>query len=169
MSRMQKAIALLTVSSASQAGPDRHGLPTQRTACERIAAAHGLEIVEWVELEGVSGAAVLADSRFSALLSRLQSSEIHAVVVAAFDRLFRRGRFSDYAILDAFAETGTRLLTPDGEMDLAAESGGLLGVIRGELAGMERRRIIERTKAGRRRKRRERASVPRALLGCLAA
>src|SRR5213594_3394158 len=149
MQTRRRAVALLRVSSAAQAGPDRQGLPVQRSTCERIAAAHGLEIVEWVELEGVSGAAVLSDERFASLLRRLQSPSIDAVIVAAFDRLFRRGRFSDYAILDAFAETQTRLFTADGELDLAEESGGLLGVIRGELAGMERRRIVERTKAGR--------------------
>ena len=152
---MRKAIALLRVSSKAQAGPDRHGLPVQRASCRRIAAAQGLEIVQEVELEGVSGAAVLADPRFAALLRSLQSPDIDAVIVAAFDRLFRRGRFSDYAILDAFAETGTRLFTGDGEINLREESGGLIGVIRGELGGMERRRIIERTKDGRRRKRRE--------------
>ena len=151
-----KAIALLRVSSAAQAGPDRFGLPAQRIACERIAAAHGVEVVEWVELDGVSGVAVLADPRFAALLRRLQSPDVAAVVVAAFDRLFRRGQFSDYAILDAFRETGTRLLTSDGELDLATDAGGLLGVLRGELAAMERRAIAERTMRGRRRKRRER-------------
>ena len=102
----------------AQAGPDRQGLPVQRATCNRIAAAHGLDIVEWVELAGVSGAHVLADSRFSALLQRLTDPGIGAVVVAAFDRLFRRDRFSDYAILDAFVETGTRLFTADGEMNL---------------------------------------------------
>lgn len=165
MTSPPKAIALLRVSSAAQAGPERHGLPTQRATCQSIAESHGLAIIEWVELEGVSGAAVLADTRFAALLRRLQSPEINAVIVAAFDRLFRRERFSDYAILDAFAETGTRLLTPDGELDLAAESGGLLGVIRGELAGMERRRIIDRTTAGRRRKRREKGVRAEGLVG----
>ncbi len=154
MESLRNAIALIRVSSDAQAGPDRQGLGVQRTTCEQVAATNDLNIIEWVELEGVSGAAVLADSRFSELLRRLQSPRIDAVIVAAFDRLFRRGRFSDYAILDAFAETGTRLFSSDGELDLAAESGGLLGVIRGELAGMERRRIIERTTAGRRRKRR---------------
>lgn len=151
-----KAIALLRVSSSAQAGPDRFGLPAQRIACERIAAAHGVEVVEWVELDGVSGVAVLADPRFAALLRRLQAPDVAAVVVAAFDRLFRRGQFSDYAILDAFRETGTRLLTSDGELDLATDAGGLLGVLRGELAAMERRAITDRTMRGRRRKRRER-------------
>ncbi len=104
---MPKAIALLRVSTNEQAAEDRAGIPAQRVEIERVAAAHGLAIVEWVELEGVSGVAVLSDPRFDALLARLRSPEISGVVVAAFDRLFRRGRFADYAILDAFADTGS--------------------------------------------------------------
>jgi DNA invertase Pin-like site-specific DNA recombinase len=151
-----KAIALLRVSSAAQAAIDREGLPVQRETCQRIAIQHGLEIVEWVELEGVSGAAVLGDPSFAALLQQLRSPEINAVIVAAFDRLFRLSRFADYSILDSFSETGTRLLTANGELDLRQDSDGLLGVLHGYLGGMERRAITERTKAGRRRKRRER-------------
>ena len=70
---MPKAIALVRVSTEEQAAEDRAGLPAQRVEIERIAAAHGLAIVEWVELHGVSGAAVLSDPRFDALLSRLRS------------------------------------------------------------------------------------------------
>ncbi|MBK7949131.1 MAG: recombinase family protein [Deltaproteobacteria bacterium] len=87
---LKDVIALLRVSSDAQAGPDKQGLPAQREACERLAKAHGLRIVAWVELEGVSGAAVLADPRFRALLSRLAEPSISGVVAAAFDRLFRR-------------------------------------------------------------------------------
>ena len=100
----RKPIALLRVSSEAQAGPDRQGLPAQREVCARIAAAHGLRVVEWVELEGVSGAAVLAEPRFARVLESLRKGRAQGVIVADFDRLFRRGRFADYAILDAFAE-----------------------------------------------------------------
>ena len=61
---MRRVIALLRVSSEAQASPDRMGLPAQQRVCERVAQAHDLEIIDWVELEGVSGAAVLADPRF---------------------------------------------------------------------------------------------------------
>lgn len=152
----RRAIALLRVSTEGQAGPDRQGLPAQREACQRIAAAHGLEIVDTLELEGVSGAAVLSDEQFTGMLRRLRAGEVQAVIVAAFNRLFRRKQFADYAILDAFRESGARLYSGDGELDLSGESGGLLALLRGELAGIERRRIIERTTAARRRLRRER-------------
>ena len=80
----RKVIALLRVSTEAQAGPDRQGLPAQRRACERIAEIHSLEIAEWVELEGVSGASVIADKRFTRFLQRLQDPAIHGVIVAEF-------------------------------------------------------------------------------------
>lgn len=152
----RRAIALLRVSSEAQAGPERQGLPAQREVCAQIARAHALEVIEWVELEGVSGAAVLADQRFARVLNDLRAGRARAVIVADFDRLFRRGRFSDYAILDAFAETGSQLFTAGGVYDPAEDAGALMSVLQGELSGQERRRIIERTRRGRERKRRER-------------
>lgn len=151
----RKAIALLRVSSEAQAGPERQGLPAQREVCAQIAKAHALDVIQWVELEGVSGAAVLADPRFAQVLGDLRSGRARAVIVADFDRLFRRGRFSDYAILDAFAETGSVLFTAGGVYDPAEDAGALMSVLQGELSGQERRRIIERTRRGRERKRRE--------------
>ena len=68
-----KAIALLRVSSEAQAGRERQGLPAQREVCARIAETHQLDVIEWVELEGVSGAAVLAEPRFARVLEHLRT------------------------------------------------------------------------------------------------
>jgi len=152
---MPKVITLLRVSGAAQAGPDREGLPVQREDCEALANAHGLEIVESLELQGVSGAAVLEDPRFTALLARLQEPDIDGVVVAAFDRLFRPGRFGDYAILDHFADTGTHLYCSQGAFDMRTDAGALQSLLLGQMGGAERKAIARRTAAGRERKRRE--------------
>ena len=161
----KRAIALIRVSGAGQSAPDRHGLPVQEEICKRIARTHELEIVEWVRLPGVSGASVQDDPRFQAMQDSVRRCEVQAVIVAAFDRLFRRGRFADFGILDDFIESGTALYTADGPVNLEQEAGGLLSVIRGELAGMERRRIIQRTRDGRRRKRREKGVRAEGLVG----
>ena len=142
---MRKAIALLRVSTGAQAGPDREGLPAQRSACARIAKAHGLELVETVELAGVSGAAVLADPRFAALLGRLRDPALSGVVVADFDRLFRPDRFAYFAILDAFADTGSVIFTSSGVIDPGSEHGALMGLLTGKMSGLERRRLKART------------------------
>lgn len=152
---MTDVIALLRVSSEAQAGPDRQGLPAQREACQRIAAGHRLRIVEWVELDGVSGAEVLGDPRFRALLARLADPAIGGVVAAAFDRLFRPSQFADFAILDSFRNTRTRIYTGAGVLDPGAQNDALLSLITGHLAGAERDAIARRTSAGRERVRRE--------------
>jgi DNA invertase Pin-like site-specific DNA recombinase len=141
---MRQAIALLRVSTEAQAAADRGSLPAQRAEIARIAARHELELVEWVELAGVSGAKVLEEPRFAAVLERLAEPGIAGVVVVDFDRLFRRGRFEDYAILDRFADTGSVIFSGEGVLDPAEDTGGLLGVLRGELGGMERRAIARR-------------------------
>ena len=114
---MQKAIALLRVSDAAQAGADREGLPVQRELCQQTAERHGLEIVQWLELEGVSGAAVLDDPRFVAMRERLQEPEISGVIVREFSRLMRPENLEDYKILEAFRKTGALLYSPTETLD----------------------------------------------------
>lgn len=152
---MKKVIALLRVSSAGQAAEGKQGLPVQQDDCRALAEVYGLTIVETVVLDGVSGTAVRQDPNFAGLLRRLREPEIHGVVIGAFDRLFRRGRFEDYAILDSFADSKTILYTPQGTYDLREDSDALLSVINTELSAAERRNIVRRTSAGRERRRRE--------------
>ncbi len=153
---MQKAIALLRVSGAAQAGADREGLPVQRELCQQTAERHGLEIVQWVELKGVSGAAVLDDPRFVAMLDRLQEPEISGVIVREFSRLMRPENLEDYKILEAFRKTGALLYSPTETLDLRNFSDRLVSVIRGQIEAEEREKIRERTSAARERKRRMR-------------
>lgn len=150
-----RVIALLRVSTEEQAGPDRFGLAAQRAEVARVAAIHGLEIVETVELAGVSGTAVLADPRFDAMLRRLQEPDVAGVVVAEVSRLTRPERLSDYAILEAFRESGKVLYTPDGPMEFRTFSGRLIGLLKGELGAEERRSIQDRTQRGKAAARRE--------------
>jgi DNA invertase Pin-like site-specific DNA recombinase len=150
----RKAIALLRVSSDAQAGADRQGLPAQQQVCEGIAERESFEIVEWVQLEGVSGGAVLNAPRFVQLLEQIKHPDIAAVIVSDFDRLFRRNHFGDFQVLDAFTDTGTILVTSSGAIDPSEEFGGIFSLLRGEMAGIEGRQIRERTKRGREQKRR---------------
>ena len=146
---MRRAIGLVRVSTDAQATEDRGGIPGQRAELARIAAREGLTIVETVELAGVSGAQVREDPRFLGLLGRLADPDVAGVVVADFDRLFRRGRFADYGILDAFADTGSLLFTSDGAIDPREETDAIVSLLRGELGAMERRKIAERTWRGK--------------------
>src|SRR5258708_4059149 len=141
---MKSAIELIRVSTEGQASEDRAGIPAQREANRRTALTYGLTIVKSVEIVDVSGAAVLSSPQMQELLRMMESPEIHGVVTKEFSRLMRPEKFTDYALLQQFIDTGTVLYLPDGPIDLASKSGRLLGTIRAALAGLERREIIER-------------------------
>lgn len=140
----KRAIELLRVSTAAQAGEDRASIPAQRTVNRRTALAHGLSIVRSIEMADVSGAAVLLAPEMRELISLMQDSEIHGVIAREFSRLMRPENFGDYALLQAFADTNTILYLPEGPIDFASKTGRLLGTIRAAIAGMERTEILER-------------------------
>jgi DNA invertase Pin-like site-specific DNA recombinase len=149
---MKKAIALLRVSSEAQAATDRQGLPAQRREIQRIALRYELEIVDEVELH-VSGARVLEDPDFRALLERIKRPEIEGIVVVDLDRLMRPTDFGYYRIFGHLLDTNTVLYTTAGPKDLRTDR--LPVVLEAELAALERQRIAERTRRGREEKRRK--------------
>ena len=136
---MKNVIELIRVSTEGQASEDRAGIPAQRDANHRTARAYGLTIVKSIEIVDVSGAAVLSSPQMQELLRMMESPEIHGVVAKEFSRLMRPEKFTDYALLQQFIDTGTVLYLPDGPIDLASKSGRLLGTIRAALAGAQAR------------------------------
>jgi DNA invertase Pin-like site-specific DNA recombinase len=147
----KRVIELVRVSTESQAGEDRAGIPAQRSANQRTAAQHGLQIIRTIQLSDVSGAAVLRTPEMQDLLQLIESPEIHGVVTKEFSRLMRPENFSDYALLQAFVDTKTILYLPDGPIDLGSKSGRLMGTIRAAIAGLERTEILERSWLARKR------------------
>jgi DNA invertase Pin-like site-specific DNA recombinase len=141
---MKNAIELIRVSTEVQASEDRAGIPAQREVNRRTAQAYGLKIVKSIEIVDVSGTAVLSSPQMQELLRMMESPDIHGVVTKEFSRLMRPEKFTDYALLQQFIDTGTVLYLPDGPIDLASKSGRLLGTIRAAVAGLERREILER-------------------------
>lgn len=150
----KRAIALLRVSSGPQAAADKGGLPRQREAIEWIARVHELEVVEPIELEGISGASVLDDPRYQRMLDRLRDPEIHGVIVDDVTRLMRPEKLSDYQILEAFRSSGKLIYTREGARDIREFGGRLLTVLQGELGAHARSEIARWTREGRERKRR---------------
>ena len=61
--------------------------------------------------------------------------------------------FADYALLQAFADSGTVLYLPEGPIDLNSKSGRLIGAIRAAVAGMERTETLERVWGAKEEKR----------------
>jgi DNA invertase Pin-like site-specific DNA recombinase len=150
----KKVIELIRVSTEGQAAGDRGGIPSQRAANLRTAAQYDLQIVRTIELANISGAAVLRAPEIQELLRLVESPDIEGVVTREFSRLMRPENFSDYALLQVFADTGTILYLPEGPIDLGSKSGRLLGTIRAAIAGLERTEILERVWAAKEEKRR---------------
>jgi DNA invertase Pin-like site-specific DNA recombinase len=140
----KKVIELIRVSTEGQASVDRAGIPAQREINRRTAAAFGLTIFKTIEIVDVSGASVLASPEMQELLRLMESGAIHGVVAKEFSRLMRPEKFTDYALLQHFIDTGTVLYLPDGPIDLRSKTGRFIGTIRAAVAGLERREIVER-------------------------
>jgi DNA invertase Pin-like site-specific DNA recombinase len=105
-------------------------------------------------MSDVSGAAVLLAPEMHELIHLMTSPEVHGVVAREFSRLMRPENFSDYALLQAFADTKTVLYLPDGPIDLSSKSGRFMGAIRAAIAGLERAEILERIWSAKEEKRR---------------
>jgi DNA invertase Pin-like site-specific DNA recombinase len=151
---VKRAIELIRVSTESQAGDDRASIPAQRAVNRRTAAQYGLHIVRTIEISDVSGAAVLLAPEMQEMMRLMVAPEIHGVVAREFSRLMRPENFSDYALLQAFADTKTVLYLPDGPIDLSSKSGRLMGTLRAAMAGLERTEILERIWSAKEEKRR---------------
>lgn len=149
----KRAIELLRVSTAAQAGEDRASIPAQRAVNRRTEQAYGLEIVRSIEISDVSGAAVLLAPEMQELLLLINDPEIHGVITREFSRLMRPENFTDYALLQAFSDTRTLLYLPEGPIDFASKTGRLMGTIRAAMAGMERTEILERIWSAKENKR----------------
>jgi DNA invertase Pin-like site-specific DNA recombinase len=138
---MATAIALLRVSTPDQ----RLGLAAQRTDIDRYAAAHGIEVVEWVE-EVVSGGAP-----FEARLGLQAACESIARLGASHLLVSKRDRFARDPLVALLTERSLEqikatVLCADGnnEQDPASE---LVRHILDGVARFERRMIGIRTKA----------------------
>lgn len=151
---MKRCIELIRVSTAGQADSDRASIPSQRTINARTAKAHSLTIIDSIEISDVSGAAVLLTPEIQKLIITMNDPEIHGVVAREFSRLMRPENFSDYALLQAFADSRTLLYLPEGPLDFASKTGRLMGTIRAAIAGMERTEILERIWNAKEEKRR---------------
>jgi DNA invertase Pin-like site-specific DNA recombinase len=149
----KRIIELIRVSTEGQAAADKASIPAQRAVNRRTAIVYGLEIVRSIEIADVSGAAVLMAPEIRELIELMRSPDIHGVVTKEFSRLMRPENFSDYALLQHFADTKTVLYLPEGPIDLGSKMGRLMGGVRALFAGVEREEIRERVWTAKEEKR----------------
>lgn len=151
---MKRCIELLRVSTTGQAAEDRASLPSQRTINRRTAEVYGLTIVRSIEMAGVSGAMVLLAPEMQEMIRLMHDPEVHGVVTREFSRLMRPENYSDYALLQVFADTNTLLYLPEGPINFASADGRLMGVMKATIGGLERIELQKKIWNAREEKRR---------------
>lgn len=150
-----KVVGLFRVSTAPQAGEDRASFATQQATADRICEQFGLDMVEVIQYSDVSGASVLLAPEIQRLIQLMMSGQIQGVVAREFSRLMRPESFSDYALLQAFADSHTVLYLPEGPIDFSDKMGRFFGTLRAAMAGLERSEILERVWAAKEIKRKK--------------
>ena len=108
-----------------------------------------------IEYSDVSGASVLLAPEMQRLIQLMMSGQIQGVIAREFSRLMRPESFSDYALLQAFADSHTILYLPEGPIDFSDKMGRFFGTVRAAMAGLERSEILERVWAAKEIKRKK--------------
>jgi DNA invertase Pin-like site-specific DNA recombinase len=143
-------IELVRVSTDAQAGEDRGGIPAQRTACADIARRNKLTVKWQIEMQGVSGAAVMYSPEMHKLMQILRGGECHGVVMKECTRLMRPDNFEDMALLQLFKESRVKIYTHDQVLDISTASGQLMAQVQFGMAAYERTTIMRRCTDARR-------------------
>jgi DNA invertase Pin-like site-specific DNA recombinase len=153
MSGKPRVIELIRVSTEEQAKEDKGGIPAQKAACKRLAEQYGLDIRWTIQIDGVSGAAVMRSPGLQELLRICRDGHCAGIVVKEESRLMRPGSFGDYSVLGVLQENNVKLYAMDGVIDFSTPQGVMWASLKFAMAGHERMLIRERTTSGRRAKR----------------
>ena len=155
MASRSAALAYLRVSGKAQVDGD--GFDRQRDSIRRFAAAEGFEILDEYRDEAVSGTKDLGQRPgLAALLDRIESNGVKAVIVERADRL-ARDLLVNEVIVDQLTRAGARVLTADGA-DLTVADGDptrtLIRQVLAAVAQFEKSVLVLKLRAARDRKRR---------------
>jgi len=146
---MSNALIYVRVSTVEQAD---HGvsLEAQRAQARGYAAYKGLNVIEVISEQGVSGSVALAQRPGGARLMELvQSEHINTVIAVKLDRLFRDAA-DCLMVTKQWDEVGTNLHLIDmgGQaVDTSSSIGRFFLTVMAGVAEMERGLMIERTRA----------------------
>jgi DNA invertase Pin-like site-specific DNA recombinase len=148
---MRRAIALLRVSSNQQDNA------RQRADIERLRKKYDLDIVETVELDGVSGRFVRENARFVQVLEDLRHwPDVAGLALSAIDRFFRTNRYSDTGIFEPLSDARKLIWSVrEGEVDPSTDEGFDTCMTAAIKSGAEWRELRRRTMDGKEEKRRE--------------
>ena len=139
-----RAYGYARVSTEEQA-QEGVSLDTQRAKIETFAGLHGLDLVEVLADEGLSGKD-LERPGLRRLLELVRTGEAQAVVVYKLDRLSRRTR-DLLDLVEEFQGAEARLLSLSEQIDTETATGTFVLTLLAAVAQMERDLISERTRA----------------------
>jgi DNA invertase Pin-like site-specific DNA recombinase len=130
---------------------DRQTAENQLAEVQQLVAARGFEPVIYEEVESAAKARPVLDR----MLADVRAGRVHAVAVWALDRLHRSMAGAINTVLELDRLGVPVLSVREGWLDTSGPVRPLLVAILGWVAEQERTRLIERTKAGLERARRE--------------
>ena len=130
---------------------DRQQVANQLAEVRQIAAARGYEPVIYEEVESAAKARPILDK----MLADVRAGRVQGVAVWALDRLHRSMTGAINTVLELDRLGVAVLSVREGWLDTSGPVRPLLVAIFGWVAEMERTRLIERTKAGLERAKRE--------------
>ena len=144
-----KVVSLVRVSVERQAGPDRAGIDRQRESIRRIIQQRNLDCIRSFTLVNVSGSNVRRAPEIVEILAMVESRAVQGVVVADLDRLGRTDRFEDFALFQAFQDSGATLFCGDSELRMDSSDGYISALIKGAFAGVELQTLRNRMMGGK--------------------
>jgi DNA invertase Pin-like site-specific DNA recombinase len=154
---MKKAAIYARVST-----PDQH-IETQLYQLRELAARRGdIEVVQEYTDIGVSGSKARRGG-LDALLADAHRRKFSIVLVAAFDRVARSVKHF-LTVVDELNDLGIEFVSARENIDTSGAMGRMFVTIIGCIAELERSLIVERIKAGMRRRRLEGLPMGRAPL-----
>jgi len=152
---MKKAAIYARVST-----PDQH-IETQLYQLRELAARRGFEVVH--EYTDIGSGSKARRSGLDALLADAHRRKFSIVLVAAFDRVARSVKHF-LTVMNELNDLGIEFISARENIDTSGTMGRMFVTILGCIAELERSLIIERIKAGMRRRRLEGLPMGRAPL-----
>ncbi|TPM27260.1 recombinase family protein [Mesorhizobium sp. B2-2-2] len=150
-----KVVAYLRTSSAANVGADKDSETRQREAVGAYARSAGLEIVETYYDAAVSGAdPITARPGFSAMLERLLSNGVRAILVETASR-FARDLIVQETGYEMLKARGIDLIAVDSPESFVADTptANLIRQVLGAVAEFEKAMLVEKLRGARERKR----------------
>ena len=144
---MKNIIAYIRVSTDNQAKDDKFGLDVQRNMIEKYAAEHDMNIMEWVEDKGKSGAKERPGFD-DIVYGEVNNPPCEAVVVAKSDRVARKIELY-YFYKMMLQKKDIKLISVSEDFDAMGEVAKTLEALLAIMAEVERENIYKRTSAGR--------------------